>query len=56
MSVLFDTSVLVTAVVDTLPNHSAALAYLQACSEQRLWCRFVRLRLYDEQVNTRPHK
>lgn len=24
MSVLFDTSVLVTAVVDTLPNHSAA--------------------------------
>ena len=35
MSVLFDTSVLVTAVVDTLPNHSAALAYFQACSEHR---------------------
>ena len=35
MSVLFDTSVLVTAVVDTLPNHSAAHAYFQAYSEHR---------------------
>ena len=35
MSVLFDTSVLVTAVVDTLPNHPPALAYFQTYSEHR---------------------
>ena len=35
MSVLFDTSVLVTAVVNTLPNHPPALAYFQTYSAHR---------------------